>query len=377
LFDGVGLEKVGLCDAVSHLSGGQQTKLMLCHMLYRKSDVLLLDEPTNHIEPASVAWLASYLAGLRKTVIVVSHYPAFLDVFVKRIISLEGTPIRAKSYRGNYSSFLQQKSSRELSEQRQQDRLRDEIARQQGFIRSASQHQVGLKHAREKSVTKLKQGLSETKPSREAKIDFPVSVPLSRFALIAKKISFSYGSNKVLDAISVNVDNTCKLAVVGQNGVGKSTLLKLMADELQPQRGTIERNCKLRIGWYRQEQEDLDDRCTILEEAQKIKAEKKRTRGVLAHFLFPAERLNQTVGTLSRGERARLCFAKLVLSGPNLLLLDEPTNHLDRNSRNGLIVALSKYEGAIVVVSHDIDFLKSIGIVWALSMPSSKLERVQ
>ena len=195
--------------------------------------------------------------------------------------------------------------------------------------------------------------------------------------MIARKVSFSYGSNRVFDAISAEVDATGKLAVIGESGAGKSTFLRLMAGELQPQRGVIERNSKLRIGWYRQEQEELDDCCTILEEAQKLKTDKKKTRGVLAHFLFPTERLNQTVGTLSRGERARLCFAKLVLSGPNLLLLDEPTNHLDRNSLKGIISALRKYEGAMIVISHDMDFLESVGIVWALSMPSGKFKHIK
>ena len=172
LLDGVGLDRVGLDRAVSSLSGGQRTKLMLCHMLYRKSDVLLLDEPTNHIEPTVVVWLATYLAGLRKTVIAVSHNPAFLDIFVKRIISLEGTPTKARSYRGNYSDFLQQKSTRELSEQRQQTNLRDEIDRQEMFIRDASQHQVGLMRAREKSVERLKRGCRKQDPFAKPRSTF-------------------------------------------------------------------------------------------------------------------------------------------------------------------------------------------------------------
>ena len=376
LLKGVGLGAVDLAHKVRNLSGGQRTKLLLARMLYQRSDLLLLDEPSNHIDPESVSWLADYLASERKSIVVVSHNPAFMDKFVKRIISLEGNPVRARSYRGNYSDFMRQKTNRDLTEGREQDRLAEEIVRQEGFIQRASQHQVGLMHSREKSVEKLKARQTQSHRPRGIKFDFPVSTLMNRFAILAKNINVSYGKRRILNSISLELDVDERIAVIGENGAGKSTLLKALSGELIPEKGVVEQNLKLDIGWYRQEQEDLNDSNTVLQEAQRIKSDKRRTRSILAHFLFPADRVSQIVGTLSRGERARLCFAKMVLAGPNLLMLDEPTNHLDQQSRESLIDALSDYKGAMIVVTHDTDFLQRIGMIWAISLPEGRLVRV-
>jgi len=252
LLNGVGIATVGLDERVAQISGGLRTKLLLAKMLYQKSEVLLLDEPTNHIEPKSVTWLASYLASVSKTVVVVSHNSAFLDKFVKRIISLEGHPTRARSYRGTYSDFMRQKSSRDLTEQHEQENMAAEIRRQQSFIDNATQHQVGLKHSREKSVKKLKRRLTISHKPRGLKIDFPVAVPLARFVVIAKNISFAYGKKKVFESLSLEILPDERIAVIGENGAGKSTLIKTLAGELTPTRGVVEQNLKLEVGWYRQ-----------------------------------------------------------------------------------------------------------------------------
>jgi ATP-binding cassette subfamily F protein 3 len=377
LLAGVGLGSVPIDQTVHTLSGGQRTKLLLARMLYRHSGLLLLDEPTNHIDPESINWLGSYLKQSKQSMLVVSHLPSFLDRFTQRIISLEGVPIRARSYRGNYSRFLAQKSARDLSLTREQAGLAGQIKREEDFIAGAAQHQSGLKHARERKVVKLKQRQVETPREREMKIAFPVTDPLNRQVLSAKDISKSYGSKPVFKGVSLTLEPEERLAVIGDNGAGKSTLLRVLAGELPLDRGEVKRHPKLQIGWYRQEQEDLNDLNTVLQEALTTRIEKKRVRSVLAHFLFTAELLDQIVGTLSRGERARLCLAKIVLNGPNVLLLDEPTNHLDRPSRESLIQALTQFKGAMIVVTHDDEnFLERIGVVWALAMPSGKLVRV-
>jgi len=325
-----------------------------------------------------VKWLGGYLSTVPQSVLVISHVPAFLDLVVTRILLLDNTG-ELKSYPGNYSKFVHLRSRQALTQRRVTAKLQSELARQRGVIRTAErQSNYKLKHAREKVVARLEKQLPRESKTRHVKISFSAKTPLHGAALTARGISKSFGEKRVLDRVSVEIGATGRLGIVGENGAGKSTLLRILAGDLEPDAGSLRRSRKLELGWYRQELEDLEDDRSLWQEVESLGfGTQSHLRSALAHFLFGSKRLHQRVGTLSRGERARLALCKLILARPNLLLLDEPTNHLDRPSRARLAAALAQYQGALVVVSHDAEFLTAAAIEWALHLPSGKSVRVE
>jgi len=374
---GVGLSSVHLDQPVVTLSGGQKSRLALARLLFQQSELLLLDEPTNHIDEEAVNWLGEYLSSVPQSVLVISHLPAFLDRVVKRILLLDNSGA-LKSYPGNYSQFVNLRNRQALTQQRAAAKLQSELSRQRGIIRTAiRQSNYKLMHAREKVVAKLEKQVPAQSKARHVKISFSVKTPLHAPALLAQDLCKSFGDKRVLNRVSVEVAATARLGLIGENGAGKTTLLRLLTGDLPPDTGSIHRSRNLELGWYRQELEDLNDDHTIWQEAESLDfGSPQQVRSALAHFLFGDKRLNQRIGTLSRGERARLALCKLILARPNLLLLDEPTNHLDQPSRARLAAALAQYRGALLVVSHDTEFLTQVGIEWSLHLPSGRLLRI-
>ncbi|OGY78372.1 MAG: hypothetical protein A3B74_01275 [Candidatus Kerfeldbacteria bacterium RIFCSPHIGHO2_02_FULL_42_14] len=383
LWAGLEIEIVDFDQTVGTLSGGQRTRLMLARMLFEDSDILLLDEPTNHIDESSVDWLIRYLSQSRQTILLISHQPAFLDRVVQKILFLEKQTGSMFSYHGNYSQFLLLRQQEEKTEGRTRKNLLREIERQEAFIRDARQIQSTQKKSRQKVVEKLEHVLSETlgvqKRGKEKKISFQFRAadPLQTQALRFEEVKMQYGKRVIFSDITFALGPTERLGVVGENGVGKTTLLRLVGRDLVPTKGNVHINKKAQVGWYKQEQEDLHPDLTVLAEAVSAAPHHniRSIRAALAHFLFSAERVEQIVYTLSWGEKARLVLCKIMLAGPNVLLLDEPTNHLDTFARSSLITALSEYQGAMLVVSHDLDFFQQIGIPWAIQLPKGTLER--
>jgi len=375
---GVGLSSVDLDQKVATLSGGQKSRLALARLLFQQSQILLLDEPTNHIDEEAVGWLGDYLSTVHQSVLVISHLPAFLDRVVSRIMLLDSQTGELKSYPGNYSRFVSIRDRQALAQQRATAKLRSELERQRNVIRTATmQRKHKLKHAREKVVARLEKQVPVQPKARHVKIAFPAKTPLHAPALMAQDVCKSFGDKRVLNRVSVEVGAITRMGIVGENGAGKTTLLRILAGDLQPDTGSIHRSRKLEMGWYRQELEDLEDDHSIMQEVESLGfGTPQELRSALAHFLFGSKRLNQKVGTLSRGERARLALCKLILARPNFLLLDEPTNHLDQPSRARLTAALAQYQGALVVVSHDTEFLAGVGVEWALQLPSGRSVRV-
>ncbi len=374
---GVGLSHVHLDQKVTTLSGGQKSRLALARLLFQQSELLLLDEPTNHIDEEAVGWLGEYLSSVPQSVLVISHLPAFLDRVVRRILLLDNSGA-LKSYPGNYSQFVNLRNRQALTQQRAAAKLQSELERQRGIIRTAmKQSNYKLMHAREKVVAKLEKQVPAQSKARHVKISFSVKTPLHAPAILAQDLCKSFGDKRVLNRVSIDVGATARLGLIGENGAGKTTLLRLLTGDLPPDTGSIHRSRNLELGWYRQELEDLNDDHTIWQEAESLDfGTPQHVRSALAHFLFGDKRLHQRVGTLSRGERARLALCKLILARPNFLLLDEPTNHLDQPSRARLAAALAQYRGALLVVSHDAEFLTQVGIEWALQLPSGRLLRI-
>lgn len=377
ILDGLGIRNVQN-EKIIHISGGQKTRLALARMLYEDSDVLLLDEPTNHIDEESIKWFTNYLAKIHKTILVVSHVQKFLDNVVNRIFLVEDGHL--KTYPGNFSKFVVLRQKEGTTSSRATEKLLAEIKRHKRFIKEAPQSKSKMKHAREKVVEKLiKHSTLPVKQLRKLKFNISVRTILRSSVLSIKAVSKTFDKKRVLDGIFFELGPTEKFGILGENGAGKTTLLRIITNELQPTKGKVTLNPKAEIGWYRQEQEGLNDKFSVLEEIKQVRDRDisiQILRSALAHFLFPSERMSQKVGTLSRGERARLALCKLMLSGSNFLLLDEPTNHLDQLSRDSLIQALAEYKGALLVVSHDQDFLRDIGVLWSLNLPKGELVRM-
>jgi len=377
ILGGLDIGNVQLDEKIINISGGQKTRLALARMLYEDSDLLLLDEPTNHIDEDSVKWLANYLAKIRKPMIIISHVPEFLDSIVNRILLVEDNHLKA--YPGNFSKFIKIRQKEGVASSRTTEKLLAEIERHKRFIKKAPQNKSKMKHSREKLVAKLEKRVA-TPIKQPKKMSFRISprTILKSSALSIQAISKSFNRRKILNEISFELGPTEKIGILGENGAGKTTLLKIISGEIKIDKGKIILNPKVEMGWYRQEQEGLKDELSILEEVKQANGTipVQIIRTALAHFLFPSERISQNIGTLSRGERARLALCKIMLSGSNLLLLDEPTNHLDQVSRDSLIQALLSYEGALIIVSHDQDFLQRIGVPWSLKLPQGELIRM-
>ncbi|HCU70715.1 MAG TPA: hypothetical protein DIC35_03085 [Candidatus Moranbacteria bacterium] len=377
ILDGLGIGNVQLSEKIINMSGGQKTRLALARMLYEDSDLLLLDEPTNHIDEESVKWFTNYLARIRKPILVISHAPEFLDSIVNRILLLEDRHL--KSYPGNFSKFIHLRQKEGIASSRATEKLLSEIERHRRFIKKAPQNKSKMKHSREKLVAKLeKQIIAPVRQLRKMKFQISPRKPLRSSALNIQAVSKSFGKRRILDEISFELGPTERIGILGENGAGKTTLLKIIYTEMKPDKGKVILNPKVEMGWYRQEQEGLNDAFSVLEEVKQANSDLSTqiVRGALSHFLFPSDRTNQRVGTLSRGERARLALCKIMLSGSNMLLLDEPTNHLDQASRDSLTQALLSYKGALIIVSHDQDFLRGIGVLWSLKLPLGEIVRI-
>jgi len=374
---GLGLKNNDLDRRVAVLSGGQKRRLLLVRMLYEVSDMLLLDEPTNHIDEIASNWLAGYLRNVQKIVVVISHSQDFLDKTIEKILYLDKTTGSLRSFPGNYSKFSNLIQSERLLLERTAQKTQAEIQRQEAIIKATPQSKSKQKHSREKTLARLKSGITIVQRTRNISAKFHTTTKLYGYALSLQGIAKSFGPKKVLGGISVDLESNDRLGITGENGAGKTTLLRVIAGDLEPDQGTVRINTKAEMGWYQQEQEDLIDANTVIEEVKTLGINSTQIlRSAFAHFLFNEEQIGQKVGTLSRGERARLALCKIMLKRPNLLLLDEPTNHLDRLSRESLIGALVDYDGTIMVVSHDLDFLKRIGVEWHIELPNGKLARV-
>jgi len=374
---GLGLKNDDLNLGVTILSGGQKRRLLLARMLYEVSDILLLDEPTNHIDDVAASWLSDYLRRARKIVLVVSHSRHFLDKTVGKILYLDKTKCSIYIFPGNYSKFLMFNEKERLLLEKTIQKTQDEIQRQTAMIKAMPQSKSKQKHSREKVIAKLKSGITAVQKVRKIRAEFRTTTKLHGYAVSLQDITKTFGSRKVFSGISIDINSNDRFGITGENGAGKTTLLRIIVGVLKPNHGKVIINAKAEMGWYQQEQEDLTDSNTVFEEVGTLGINSiKILRSALAHFLFYETQIDQMVSTLSRGERARLVLCKIMLKRPNFLLLDEPTNHLDLSSRESLINALIKYDGTIIVVSHDLEFLKRIGVEWHIELPSGKFTRL-
>ena len=353
---------------ISTLSGGERTRLALACLLLKKPDLLFLDEPTNHLDIGTLKWLEQYLKAYKGTILLVSHDRYFLDQIVNRIFEVENH--RLETYEGSYSQYAEQKKQRRETQLRQYQNQQKEIARQEDMIRRfkerGTEKLAKRAASREKRLAAMER-VERPEPLRgKMKLRFHQNFKSGNDVLLAEDLakSFGYGMNekRLFSGVNFDIKRGERICIVGPNGVGKTTLLKVIRGELSPTGGRLKVGYNVEFGYYDQEQSLLNDANTVLEElhdAYRLYTDTE-LRSILGRFLFQGEDVFLKVGSLSGGEKARLSLLKLMMSGPNVLLLDEPTNHLDIESREVFEDALLEFPGTVLVVSHDRYFLNKI-----------------
>jgi len=378
LIAGLNLGGVTLERQVQTLSGGQKTKLALARLLFQAPDLLLLDEPTNFLDVDATGWLMEFLARYRGALLLISHDIDLLDTSITKVLRLNEFSHTLEEYRGTYTNYLTITGDALALMEKTKAQQEREIARLQKTsqkLRSFGATRVSQRIAVDKRIAALEKSMPQLpQVSRKIKIDFPVRQPSDRLVLKAEKLSKSYGTRQIFHRISFEVERGQRLVVVGLNGVGKTTLLRVLLELTPLNAGEIAFGDRVRIGYYAQENEGLNYANTVLQEASAVlQDDTKRVRGVLGRFLFTGERVFQRIGTLSGGEKTRLALAKMVLDGPNLLMLDEPTSHLDVLSRDIIGESLGHYPGTVIAVTHDVEFVRALNPDTLLLMPEGKV----
>ncbi len=349
---------------LSTLSGGQRTRLALARELCREPDILLLDEPTNHLDIETLLFLEEFLIQYRKCVLIISHDRYFLDRVTNKTLALEYA--KAKLYNGGYTASMEQRRvDREIAEKHYRNQQK-EIARQEAYIAQQRawnrERNIIAAESRLKQLAKIERLERPREAPRAIRLSFTQSFSSGNEVLHVKKLGMAFGEKLLFQDLSFLLQKKERLFVVGPNGCGKSTLIKLILGRLKPTAGRIEAGYNVEIGYYDQENQNLTPENTVLEELHNAYPEKTdlEIRNTLAAFRFVGEDVFRTVSVLSGGERARLTLAKLILSEMNLLVLDEPTNHLDIDSREALESALADFEGTVLTVSHDRYFMDKL-----------------
>lgn len=353
---------------IDTLSGGERTRLSMACLLLKKPDVFFLDEPTNHLDIGTLRWLEQYLKGYPGTIIVVSHDRYFLNSIVKKIFDIENHKLDI--YKGNYMYYAQEKMRRREEALRRYGKQQTEIKRQEEMVRRMKQRGTEklAKRAlsREKKLDAMEMIEKPSATDRRMNIHFKEEYKSGTDVYIAEGLSkgFGFGRNRreLFKDVDFDIKRGERICIVGANGIGKTTLLKIITDELRPDSGTLKKGHNVEASYYDQTQERLTGSNTLLEEltqSYRLYSETEM-RSILGRFMFTEDMVFLPVDALSGGEKARLALVKLMLSGANVLVMDEPTNHLDIESKEVFEEALLEFPGTIITVSHDRYFLNSI-----------------
>jgi len=363
VLNGLGFKPSQYEQNVDSLSGGEKTRLCLARLLLQKPDLLLLDEPTNHLDMETLGWLENYLAAYRGTVLVISHDRYFLDhVCTGMVEILMGN---AEQYNGNYTRYIAQREERFESRIRAYELQQKEIERQQAIIARYRmfnrEKSIRAAESREKALERMEK-LDKPVDERAIRFQFEARRRTGEDVLRINEVSKSFGDKHLFSNFSLHVRSGDRIALIGPNGVGKSTLIKLITGDVPSDGGDIRYGSNVDLGYYDQHQSSLNPEKTVLDEVwdRFPRMEQSDVRGALGMFLFTGDDVFQPIKTLSGGEKGRVALTALMLRKDNLLLLDEPTNHLDMDSREVLEDALSGFGGTIITVSHDRYFINRI-----------------
>lgn len=368
---GLGFSEDDFNKPISVMSGGQKSKAQLAKLLLSGSNILLLDEPTNHLDITACEWLEKFLTEYKGAYIVISHDRYFLDKVTDTTFEMENRTLR--EYKGNYTRYLELKAEAREAQQRVYDRTVKEINRIEGIVeqqkRWGQEHNFITAASKQKQADRLKETLEKPEDLPEAiKFTFRAKEGGANDVLIAKGLSKSFDGTVVFTNAELDIKKNMTTFILGENGCGKTTLLKILTGEYQADSGEYKFGNNIQFGYYDQAQTDLDPSKTVIDEVWDRYPGMTQTqvRSALAQFLFKGDDVFKNVGKLSGGEKARVSLLKLMLSKANMLLLDEPTNHLDIHSREALENALASYGGTLLIVSHDRYLINKLAdrIVW-------------
>lgn len=367
------------------LSGGQKSKVAFARVLFENAGLLLLDEPTNHLDADTRQFVANYLRNYQGTVLVISHDVDFLNQITNKILFVNKTTHKMKVYHGNYASFRRQYAEEKAAEdariseqEREIKRLSEFVARARAAKRSNTAL-ISMGHQREKVLAKKLAELGEREQTyAHVAMQITPAKTSTKVPLEVQNLSFHYPDGALLyDKLSFTLTRGERFLVVGENGVGKSTLLKLITGQLLPTSGAIILGQNTTIAYYAQELEILDERRSILDNVESYDFTDTELRSMLANFLFYGDDVNKKVGVLSPGEKARVALCKILLQRANLMILDEPTNHFDPETQKIIGENLKDYTGTIIMVSHNPAFVEQVGITRMLIVPNRNTEDSQ
>ena len=362
---GLGFNENEFSQPFNSLSGGQKTRAVLCKILLGNSNLLLLDEPTNHLDIKSVEWLENFLKDYNGAFIVISHDRYFLDKVTNRTFELENG--RLTVYESNYSGYAEQKRIKELTLERNYEKTTREIARLERIVKQQRQwnreKNIRTAESKLKVIERLKQTL--VKPDGEQQsihFKFKVNKSCGNEVLKCENISMAFGNKVLFNNLDLFIKKGERVFLLGPNGCGKTTLFKIILNQIKALSGEVKLGANVEMGYYAQTQDDLNENTDVFNEIYDTYPSMSGTeiRNALSAFLFRGDDVFKSISLLSGGERARVSIAKIMLGGFNFLLMDEPTNHLDIKSRVALEDALSEYDGTLFIVSHDRYFINSI-----------------
>ena len=354
----LGFTEQSLSQTVGELSGGEKTRLALGAMLLREPDLMLLDEPTNHLDIKTLKWLENYLSGYRGTLMIISHDRYFLDKCVSRIFEIENR--RLTCYEGNYSTYKEKKQLRYEIDLKHYEQQQEEIKHQEELIARykgrGTEKLVKRAQSREKRLAQVERLEKPVMLSETLKINFSEKLSSGNDVVFAEGLSFAYpGAEPLFKNVGLDIKKHDRICLVGANGIGKTTLLKIILGQLRPSTGYVRLGQNVMPGYYDQEQKSLVSDNTVLEELHRIyfKYDQTDLRKILGSFLFRGDDVFKKVSDLAGGEKARLALLKLMMSGSNLLIFDEPTNHLDIAAKEVFEDAIMHFPGTVIIVSHD------------------------
>lgn len=376
IITGMNIDSSLLDMKLKDLSGGQKSKIAFARLLYSNPEIILLDEPTNHLDEDSKEYIINYLRNYNGTILVISHDIDFLDQVTTQTLYVDKNTHKMELFPGNYEKYMKIRNERLKTQERlyekqvkEEEKLKRIIAKYIG----GNEKKANIAKDRQKKLAKLEEHkVVLEKKQKVTRFKMKINHPSGIVPIKCDNLTFGYNEHMLINDLTFDLSRGEKFLIVGENGIGKSTLLKLIVGQLKPLGGSISINDKTEIGYYAQEHELLENEKTILENF-KTDLSTKDLRAFLGNFLFSGDDVYKKISYLSPGERSRVALAKLALSGANLLILDEPTNHLDPQTQKIIADTFRDYEGTMLVVSHNVEFVDNLGIERMLMLPSGEI----